>query len=256
MAFDIIIPARFSSSRLPGKPLIDLMGKTLIERVYLAAKSSDAERIIVATDDERIHQEVKRFGGEVCMTAATHESGTDRLAEVVKTLEIEQSKVVVNVRGDEPFINPALINQVATVLMNDKSLKMSTACHEIAVDTDAGVDAVLNPNVVKVVLNDMNEALYFSRSPIPFSRDNALTSSESRYFQHLGIYGYRAGFITEFSNMPAGTLEQTESLEQLRVLQAGYRIKVVQYTGSMSIGIDTPEDVEHAIVLLKGKEES
>jgi len=246
MAFDIIIPARFSSTRLPGKPLVDLLGKTLVERVYQAAQASDAERIIVATDDERIQQEVERFGGEVCMTATTDLSGTDRLAEVVEKLAFEPSRVIVNVQGDEPFINPLLINKVAEALIIDDSLKMSTACHLIKMDSES----VLNPNVVKVVLNDANEALYFSRSAIPYLREPQEKAAPG-YLQHMGIYAYRAGFVTKFSEMPASSLEQLESLEQLRVLEAGYRIKVIHYQGDISIGVDTPEDVEKAIAKLQ-----
>lgn len=250
MDFDIIIPARFSSTRLPGKPLIDLLGKTLIERVYLAAKASAAQRVIVATDDKRIQQEVERFGGEVCMTAASHFSGTDRLAEVVDKLAFTPSRIVVNVQGDEPFINPVLINEVANVLLIDESLKMSTACHALDVDCDAGSEAIVDSNVVKVVLNSSNEALYFSRSPIPFLRDTQSVVKPD-YLQHMGIYAYKAGFVTEFSQMPASNLEQLESLEQLRVLEAGHRIKVVRYDGDISIGVDTPDDVEKAIAKLK-----
>ena len=161
MAFDIIIPARFSSTRLPGKPLVDLLGKTLIERVYQAAQASDAERVIVATDDERIQQAVERFGGEVCMTATTHLSGTDRLAEVVEKLAFDSSRVVVNVQGDEPFISPVLINKVANALLMDDSLKMSTACHPLKMNSEMDLESIANPNVVKVVLNVANEALYF-----------------------------------------------------------------------------------------------
>ena len=250
MTFDIIIPARFSSTRLPGKPLIDLLGKTLIERVYQAALASDAERVIIATDDERIQTEVKRFGGEVCMTATAHLSGTDRLAEVVDKLALDPSRVVVNVQGDEPFINPLLINEVADALLADHSLKMSTACHSMKVDSEADLESISNPNVVKVVLNDSNEALYFSRSPIPYLREPQQTATP-KYLQHMGIYAYRAGFIKQFSEMPASVLEQLESLEQLRVLEAGHRIKVVHYHGDLSIGVDTPDDVEKAIAHLQ-----
>ena len=250
MAFDIIIPARCASTRLPGKPLIDVLGKTLIERVYESAQASDAERIIVATDDERIQQEVKRFGGEVCMTAATHLSGTDRLAEVVEKLEFDSTRVIVNVQGDEPFISPLLINKVADALLMDEALKMSTACHPLKVDSKIDFKSILNPNVVKVVLNDAKEALYFSRSPIPYLHEPQETIMP-KFLQHIGIYAYKAGFITKFSDMPASMLEKQEALEQLRVLEAGYRIKVVQYDGDISIGIDTPEDVEQAIAKLR-----
>ena len=252
MSFDIIIPARYGSTRLPGKPLLDLAGKTLIERVYLAAKQAKAERVIVATDDERITTEVKKFGGEACMTSTEHLSGTDRLAEVVTKMAIEETRVIVNVQGDEPFIDPFLINNVAELLINDVDLNMSTACHPLQNGSEKDLDAIANPNIVKVVMNDLNEALYFSRSPIPYLRDKA-NDANPGYYQHMGIYGYRAGFINTFSAMPASALELSESLEQLRVLQAGYRIKLIRYRGEPAIGIDTPEDVERAILRLTGK---
>ena len=252
MSFDIIIPARYGSTRLPGKPLLNLAGKTLVERVYLAAKTTKAERVIVATDDERIVSEVINFGGEACMTSADHLSGTDRLAEVITKMSIDKTRVIVNVQGDEPFIDPSLINNVAELLINDVDLNMSTACHLLAIDSEKGLDAITNPNVVKVVMNDFDEALYFSRSPIPHLRDKA-SDANPDYYQHMGIYGYRAGFINTFSAMPASALELSESLEQLRVLQAGYRIKLIRYRGEPAIGIDTPEDVERAILRLTGK---
>ena len=250
MPFDIIIPARYGSTRLPGKPLLDLLGKTLIERVYLAAKSSHAERVIIATDDERIMSEVSRFGGEACMTAVDHLSGTDRLAEVISTMGIEQSRVIVNVQGDEPFVNPQLINKVAKLLIDDVDLNMSTACHLLANETEQDLEVIANPNRVKVVLNDEDEALYFSRSPIPYLR-NKINGANPDYYQHMGIYGYRAGFVSKFSAMPASPLELSESLEQLRVLHAGHRIKLIRYEGEPAIGIDTAEDVDHAIERLK-----
>lgn len=258
MSFDIIIPSRYASTRLPGKPLVDLAGKTLVERVYLAAKNSKADRVIIATDDERIENEVTRFGGEVCMTESTHLSGTDRLAEVVAKVGLADDRVVVNVQGDEPFIDPDLINQVADVLVQDSTLNMSTACHSLPFNTPEDVARVQDPNLVKVVFNQVSEALYFSRSPIPFPREAGSkkgdfneSGSDHQYFQHMGIYGYRASFISLFSAMPASSLEQSESLEQLRVLQAGHRIKLIQYSGEPAIGIDTPADVERAIERLQ-----
>ena len=250
MAFDIIIPARYASTRLPGKPLVDLLGKTLIERVYIAASASNAERVIVATDDERIKKEVQRFGGEVCMTAVEHHSGTDRLAEVIEKMKLPDDRVVVNVQGDEPFIDAKLINHVAQLLLSDTSLNMSTACHILTYSTSEEAETITNPNIVKVVMNDADDALYFSRSPIPYPREKL---ANPEYFQHLGIYGYRAAFITRFSQMLPSSLEVSESLEQLRVLQAGHRIKLVRYVGEPSIGIDTPEDVEAAILRLRNK---
>lgn len=247
MSFDIIIPARYSSTRLPGKPLIDLQGKTLIERVFLATKNSQAERIIIATDDVRIQTEVHRFGGEVCMTSSSHRSGTDRLAEVVEKMDIAQDRIIVNVQGDEPFIEAALIDQVAGLLIQDEDLNMSTACHKLDHKKESEFASINNPNVVKVVLNDVNEALYFSRSAIPYPREEV---EELAYFQHMGIYAYRSKFIQKFTKLPVGNLEQSESLEQLRVLEAGHRIKLVQYTGQPSVGIDTPEDVKLAIARL------
>jgi len=248
MSFDIVIPARYASSRLPGKPLIYLDGMSLIERVYHAACLSQAENVIIATDDERIKIEAERFGALVCMTSSEHASGTDRLAEVVDSMNIDSQKVLVNVQGDEPFIDPELIDQLAELLLEDAELNMSTACHVLDHRSKDGLEAVNNPNNVKVVVSDDDFALYFSRSPIPYLRQD---SEEHCYYQHMGIYAYRAGFITKFSSTPMATLEQVESLEQLRVLQLGQRIKMLRYQGEPAIGIDTPEDVELALKRLE-----
>lgn len=242
MAFIVVIPARFSSSRLPGKPLADIAGKTMVERVYLQAKASGAQRVVVATDDTRVASEVARFGGEVCMTRPDHNSGTERLAEVVAQLQLPADTVVVNVQGDEPFIPPQIIEQVAHNLATQQKAQMATLAVPL-------LDAkeIANPNIVKVVSDKQGYALYFSRSVIPFDRDQQFqTELAAHYRRHIGIYAYRAGFIQRYVSWPASTLEQIESLEQLRVLWHGEAIHVDTALIAPPVGVDTPADLEHA----------
>lgn len=236
-----IIPARYASSRLPGKPLADLGGKTLIERVYRqAALCKEISDILVATDDERIRQAVQAFGGNVCMTPADCLSGTDRCAAALQQ-HSGKWDAVVNIQGDEPFIRPEQISQVIACLA-DESAAVGTLVRRIHSD-----EQLLNPNVVKAVLTDQGKALYFSRSPIPFLRDDQgkAWTDQGSFFRHLGIYAFRADLLPVLAALPPGKLEQAESLEQLRWMEAGYPVYASE-TDFDSMGIDTLEDLELA----------
>ncbi|WNO61195.1 3-deoxy-manno-octulosonate cytidylyltransferase [Rheinheimera sp. MMS21-TC3] len=242
MAFVVIIPARYASSRLPGKPLADIAGKSMIQRVYQQVLLSGASQVVVATDDARIEAEVLGFGGDVCLTSTEHNSGTERLAEVVSRLQLAPDTVVVNVQGDEPFIPPSIIKQVATNLASQTKAKMATLAVAIA-----SMDEVTNPNVVKVVCDQQGYALYFSRSAIPFDRDHAFTEQiATHYRRHIGIYAYRAEFINRYIQWPASLLEQIECLEQLRVLWQGEAIHVATAIETPAVGVDTAADLAAA----------
>jgi len=246
----VIIPARYDSTRLPGKALIELRGKTLLERVFECACKSKANRIIVATDDKRIQQAALVFGAEVCMTSSAHTSGTERLAEVVEKLNIDGDEVVVNLQGDEPLMPGSLIDQVSDVLLNSDA-PMSTACHAIE-----SIEDVLNPNVVKVVFGIDGQALYFSRSVIPYNRSDPeldFTSAEI-YYRHIGIYAYRAAFMKKYVSWPVCELEKLESLEQLRVLWNAEKITVCEAKEMPGPGIDTKEDMEKVLAILEKTE--
>ena len=247
MAFIVVIPARYASSRLPGKPLADIAGITMIERVYRQAMQSGAARVLVATDDERIAAEVRRVGGEVCMTAANHNSGTERLAEVVVKLALTPETIVVNVQGDEPFIPPAIIGQVAENLAAQQKARMATLAVPLT-----ELAEVNNPNVVKVVTDKQGYALYFSRSAIPFDRDQTFTAKIAEHYRrHIGLYAYRAGFILDYVRWPSSTLEQIEALEQLRVLWQGEEIHVATALQTPAVGVDTPEDLARAVIFAR-----
>jgi 3-deoxy-manno-octulosonate cytidylyltransferase (CMP-KDO synthetase) len=236
-----IIPARWGSTRFPGKPLHLIAGKPLIQHVWERCKSARAlDEIIIATDDMRIAEAAFSFGAEVSLTSPKHRSGTDRIAEVARKLKGVSH--VINVQGDEPAANPALINRLAKILAADKSIGMITAANRFSKGEDAG-----NPNAVKVVLDRFSDALYFSRSAIPFSRDG---NFPVQYYRHQGIYGYSLRFLLEFVKWKPTALEKAEQLEQLRALENGAKIRVV-VTQHASIGIDTPEDVKQVEHLLK-----
>lgn len=240
--FLVVIPARYASSRLPGKPLADIAGQTMIERVYSQAIKSGAQRVVIATDDARVKQACEGFGAEVCMTSPAHNSGTERMAEVVSLLDLADDTVVVNVQGDEPFIPPTIIRQVAQNLASQSKARMAT----LSVPIEHS-DEIQNPNVVKVQSDKHGYALYFSRSVIPFDRDKAFTTQLADiYRRHIGIYAYRAGFIKEYVRWPASQLEQIECLEQLRVLWQGEAIHVATALEVPAVGVDTPEDLERA----------
>ena len=244
MRFNVIIPARYASSRFPGKPLVDINGKPMVQHVYERAIESGANRVIVATDDARIAKTVSDFGGNYCMTAEHHESGTERLAEVIDVEGLLAHELVVNVQGDEPFIPPENIQQVAENLYNHQDAEMATLGVKIS-----DVEEAFNPNVVKVVTDKRGYALYFSRSTIPYDRSRFLDADNideigDFYMRHIGIYAYRAGFIKQYVNMAPSGLEQIESLEQLRVLWHGEKIHVDEAQKAPPTGIDTPEDLD------------
>jgi 3-deoxy-manno-octulosonate cytidylyltransferase (CMP-KDO synthetase) len=232
VSFHVVIPARYASTRFPGKPLADLGGKPMVVRVCERAAQSGAAAVHVATDDERIAQAVRKHGHAALMTRADHASGTDRLAEAAAQLKLNDDQIVVNLQGDEPLMAPALIRQVAALLEQKKDAVVSTACHALH-------DAFDNPNVVKVVLDHEGYALYFSRSRIPYPREQGGVC-----YRHAGIYGYRVGFLKRFSKLEVSPLEKAEALEQLRVLWHGFRIAVAVSETEIPPGVDTPQDLE------------
>jgi len=230
--FTVIVPARYASSRFPGKPLADIHGKPMVVRVCEQAKKSGAA-VHVATDDARIADAVRAAGFSALTTRGDHPSGTDRIAEAAAKLKLKSSDIVVNVQGDEPLIDPALIRKVARLLVQKKKASMSTACHAID-DPLQMADA----NVVKVVLDREGYAVYFSRSRIPYPRE-----AGAACYRHAGIYGYRVGFLQKYAKLKQSPLEKTEALEQLRVLWHGYRIAVAVEEGEPEPSVDTPQDL-------------
>jgi 3-deoxy-manno-octulosonate cytidylyltransferase (CMP-KDO synthetase) len=233
-----IIPARYASTRFPGKPLVDISGKTMIQRVYEQAKKCDRlERIIVATDDERIATVVKTFGGEVCMTSSTHPSGTDRCAEVVTKLSLK-NYAVVNIQGDEPFIDPMQI-QLVCECFDDPKTELATLIKKIS-----STDILFGPNSPKVIVDSNHFAIYFSRHPLPYLRgiEQREWVNQHTFFQHIGIYGYRTDILQKITKLSPSTLEKAESLEQLRWIENGFKIKTAE-TSLDTIAIDTPEDL-------------
>ena len=246
MKFIAIIPARYASTRFPGKPLVDMRGKAMIQRVYEQV-SACVDTVYVATDDSRIYEAVERFGGRVVMTSENHRSGTDRCWEAYERIGGHE-EVVINVQGDEPFIQPRQIQDIMNCF-DDPSTQIATLVKPFS-EAD-GETALFNPNSPKVVLNDRNEAMYFSRSVVPYLRNYPTSEWLSRhiYYKHIGMYAYRADVLSEITQLPQSSLEMAESLEQLRWLQNGYRIKV-GVTAQETIGIDTPADLEKALHFL------
>lgn len=246
MSFTVIIPARYASSRLPGKPLADIHGKPMIIRVMEQAQKSSATRVIIATDNQQVFDVVQSYGGEVVLTSDKHNSGTERLAEVINTFQLADDEVIVNVQGDEPLIPPIIIDQVA-----DNLVKYKTGMATLAVPIDS-VEEAFNPGAVKVVMDKDGYALYFSRATIPWERDrfaqlseqNKLDSIGDFYLRHIGIYAYRAGFIRQYIQWAPSALEQIEMLEQLRVLWYGEKIHVAVAKQAPAIGVDTQEDLD------------
>lgn len=232
MSFRVVIPARYASSRFPGKPLADLSGRPMVVRVCERAAASGAAGVYVATDDERIAAAVRAAGYSALQTRADHPSGTDRVAEAARALGLGEQEIVVNLQGDEPLMAPGLIARVAAALEADREAAMATACHPAEGD-------VSNPNVVKVVLDARNRALYFSRAQIPYPRE-----AGARCYRHAGIYAYRVGFLLSFAALEPSPLEKAEALEQLRALWHGHRIAVVVSEEGIPPGVDTPGDLE------------
>jgi len=240
-----VIPARYNSTRFPGKPLIELFGKSMIQRVYQQArKSKKLDQILVATDDQRIFDHVNAFGGQAIMTRSDHSSGTDRCQEVIPLLN-DSFDYIINVQGDEPLIQPAQIDELAKIL--DGKIELATQVIRITAH-----DLLPNPDSVKVVLNENKEALYFSRSPIPFMRNIPLSEWHLKhdYFRHAGMYAYRKDILEKITRLPPSSLETAESLEQLRWLEHGFKIKCI-ITGHESLAVDTPKDVDVVLKRLK-----
>ena len=249
--FTVVIPARMASSRLPNKPLADIAGLPMVVRVAQRALQSLASQVVVAADDARIVQACKDHGIQALLTRQDHASGSDRLAEACQLLGLADDAVVVNVQGDEPLMPPALINEVARLLTDRPEASMSTAAHAIT-----SVAEFCNPNVVKVVTDARQMALYFSRAPIPCWRDGQTASGLTALptpapLRHIGIYGYRVGFLDLFPGLPPAPIETMESLEQLRALWHGHRIAVHVTTEVPGPGVDTPEDLERVRQLLR-----
>ena len=236
MGFSVIIPARYASSRLPAKMLKEINGKSLIEHTYSNAIKSDASRVIIATDDERIKTVAEGFGAEVCMTNDSHTSGTSRIAEAVSFLNFQNDDVIVNLQGDEPMMSPSAINQVASNLVSS-GMSVATLCETI--DTE---DAYFDENCVKVVYNSRGRAMYFSRSPVPAFRDGQNINLDL-CFRHIGLYAYRVNFLKNYSNMPISRLETAEKLEQLTFLMEGFDIHVDVSFASTGYGVDTESDL-------------
>jgi len=241
MSFVAIIPARFASTRLPGKPLVDIHGKPMVVHVMQRALESGAKRVIVATDHPDVAAAVQAAGGEVCMTRADHQSGTERLAEVIDHYQFSDDTVIVNVQGDEPLIPPVIIRQVA-----DNLTRSSAGMATLAVPIDSAEEA-FNPNAVKVVMDAQGYALYFSRAAIPWDRERFAQSRDTigdTFLRHIGLYAYRAGFIRRYVTWEPSQLEQIELLEQLRVLWYGEKIHVDVAQAIPSVGVDTAEDLQ------------
>lgn len=242
MSFKIVIPARYASSRLPGKPLLDIAGKPMIQHVYERAKESLASDIIIATDDVRIKQVAQAFGADVCMTRTDHISGTDRLAEVAAQRGFSDTDIIINVQGDEPCLPASLINQVAEDLAQHTEADIATLYAMITEETQ-----VFDPNTVKVVMDNKGYALYFSRAPIPWMRDHFDKESPLQpllpHYRHIGLYGYRASFLKHYIELSPCILEQEESLEQLRALYHGKRIHLTAAEVEPGHGVDTEQDL-------------
>jgi len=233
-----IIPARYNATRFEGKVLADLLGKPVVQHVWeKACRASTLSDLIIASDDQRVIEAVHNFGGKAILTSVNQPSGTDRLAEVVNPIDV---KIIVNIQGDEPLLHPTMIDELVRTMQEDESISMATVIKKIEQNEE-----LMNPNVVKVVIDRFNNALYFSRSPIPFEKGEP----SKIFYKHLGIYAYTKDFLFTFTNLPKSNLEKAESLEQLRALENNYKIKTIE-TKFDTVGIDTPDDLEKARELL------
>lgn len=250
MDFKVIIPARYASSRLPGKPLLEIAGKPMIQHVYERALNSGAEAVVIATDDERIKEAAEKFGAPVCMTSAEHTSGTERLAEAVVALGYMEDDVIVNLQGDEPLVPPAIIQQVAEDLIKHENVKVATLYEEIRTAAD-----LLNPHNVKVTMNKRGYALYFSRAPIPWDRAhfplNLNSKLTTKHYRHVGLYAYRVSFLEEYMSWESSEMEEIERLEQLRVLWNGGRIHLTPVKETVPHDVNTMEDYKRVKELLE-----
>ena len=251
MSFSVVIPARYGSTRLPGKPLLEIAGKPMVQRVWEQARRSGAGQVLIATDDARIFDAARAFGAEVCMTSPEHPSGTDRLQQVALDMNWAADHIVVNVQGDEPLIPPAVIDQVAGNLADHDNADMATLCEDITT-----LDELINPNAVKVVSDIDGMALYFSRAPIPWPRDEFMNGQQSMpqsgaWYRHIGIYAYRTSFLHRYVTWPPAPLEQLEHLEQLRALYNGVGIHVERAVQSVPGGVDTEDDLQTVRALLE-----
>lgn len=253
-SFKVVIPARYASTRLPGKPLRELIGKPMLQHVWEAAMECGADQTVIATDDARIEQAAQQFGAEVCMTASTHASGTDRLGEVVAKLAWPDDTIVVNVQGDEPLMPAALIDQVAADLAGNHDAAIATVATPLV-----AAGEFFDPNVVKVVRDRAGYALYFSRAPIPWDRDLLMDDVKAlpigiMPLRHIGIYAYRVGYLNRYAEMRPCPLEQAEQLEQLRALWYGERIHVAEAGQRPGPGVDTEDDLLIAEELLRARQ--
>ncbi len=250
--FHIIIPARYHSTRLPGKPLLQIANKSMLQHVHENAIASGAESVTIATEDERIAEAAEAFGANVCMTSDEHASGTERITEALLALDLDEDPIIINLQGDEPLIKPELIHQVVTDLAKYDNVKVATPCCPI---TD--VEELFNPHVVKVVMNKRNFALYFSRAPIPWNlntfQEKSSINLNNNYFQHIGLYGYRASFLKDHMDWCSSPLQPIESLEQLSILWGGGRIHMVPVDGQPPISVDTQADLKRVQSLFDEK---
>lgn len=238
-----LIPARYHSTRFPGKPLAPIAGKPMIQHVYERADACpEISEVCVATDDKRISACVLEFGGKAVMTGAAHRSGTDRICEAAEKMGVTKQDLVVNIQGDQPLFHPSTVSRLVTPLVEDRSIPMTTLKWKIVDEADSE-----NPNHVKVVTDKEDFALYFSRYPLPYSRDK---TSKQTYYKHLGFYGFQMEFLLQFTRLPEGDLEAAEKLEQLRAIEHGFRIKVVE-TPFNSIEVDVPEDIKKVEEILR-----
>jgi len=238
-----VIPARYSSTRFEGKVLADISGKPLIQHVWERAKDAlSLDDLIIACDNELVAEAASKFGAKVAMTSQGHDCGTDRIIEVINPLDV---KVVVNIQGDEPLIHPTMIDAVGRALLDDNNISMATIMKRIE-----NLDEINDPNLVKVVVDKDSFALYFSRAVIPYRAHNSQLTDQIPFYKHIGLYAYTKDFLFTYKNLPASNLERIERLEQLRVLEQGFRIKVIE-TKYDTIGVDTPEDLEKVKIYLE-----